>query len=159
MSRSDVWTRRLASAWLFWPACLSGLALLGLGLLGPEAERRLGVEAQCAAMQAEVDALRDVRDELAAKEHALQSDPEYIERVVRGNLRLTKPGEIALPQPLPLAPPKKPEPPAASPLLPPIMESLAKYASPWVRLAVMVSGAALLGAAMVLSLPGRQPRP
>jgi cell division protein FtsB len=159
MTPSDVWTRRLASAWLFWPVCLAGVFLLGLGLLGPEAERRLGVEAQCAAMQSEVDSLRQVRDELAAKEQALQNDPQYIERVVRGNLRLTKPGEIALPQPAPLAPAKKPEAAAAGPLLPPVMESLARYGDPWMRLAAMVSGVALLGAAMVLSLPGRQSAP
>jgi hypothetical protein len=162
---NDVWTRRLASAWIFWPACVAGVMLLGLAVLGPEADRRLGVEAQCAAMQAEVDSLKLLRDQLAAKEDALQNDPEYIERVVRGNLRLTKPGEIALPQPVKIGPARKAEPKAVEPriaaplLVPPVMESLARYGNPWMQLAALVGGVTLLAVAILLSLPGQQPAP
>jgi len=156
---NDVWTRRLASGWIFWPACCVGVCLLGLALLGPEADRRVGVETQCVAMQAEVDALKQLRDQLAAKENALQNDPEYMERVVRGNLRLTKPGEIALPQPVRIEPAKKEEPKTAHPLLPSAMESLAKYGNPWLRMAALAGGVTLLGVAILLSLPGIQPGP
>ena len=156
---NDVWTRRLACGWIFWPACLAGVILLGLAVLGPEADRRLGVEAQCAAMQSEVDSLREMRDRLAARENALQNDPEYIERVVRGNLRLTKPGEIALPQPVKIPAAKKEEPKVPDPLLPSAMESLAKYGNPWLRMAALVGGVTLLGVAILLSLPGKEPVP
>lgn len=159
VSGSDAWTRRLASGWIYWPACLMGLALVSLGILGPEAERRIGVEAQCASMQAEVDALRQTAGQLAAKDQALRSDREYLQRVVRRDQRLSRPGEICLPQPDKPGADSKDVPTAARLVLPPVMESLAKYGNPWLRVMVLVGGVTLLGIAVLLSLPGKQSGP
>ena len=165
--QSDVWTRRLASGWIYWPACLLGVFLIALAVLGPEAERRLGVKGQCDAMQTEIDALARARDQLKAAEHALEHDPLYTERVVRHELGITRPGETRLPQPVGLLPAPKPETAApakpTAPLVadwpPPLtvdtaMVALANYGNSWLRFVTLVTGVTLLSIGVLFSLPG-----
>jgi len=157
MKRSDVWNRRLASGWIYWPATLTGLFLLALAILGPEADRRLGVEGQTAVMQAEVDALARTRDQLAATEKALQTDPNFTERVVRRELGITRPGEMRLPQPVTLeaAAPAPAQAADSRIIFPPVMEALARYGNSWLRFSALVVGCTLLASGVLLSLPGR----
>ena len=154
MKTPDAWTRCLASSLIYWPVCLAGVVLVGLALYGPEAERRLAVEGQCTAMQTEVRALEQTRDQLAAAERALQNDPAYAEQVVRHEMGIVRAGETRLPlasKPKPAAP----QAPAAGEA-PPVLVTLSRFAEPQVRYTALVSGSALLMVGLVLSLPGRQ---
>jgi hypothetical protein len=158
MAQSDIWTRRLASGWIYWPTCLTGLFLLGLGILGPEADRRLKVESQVTAMQAEVDALTQTRNQLATIRTALETDPNFTERVVRQELGITRPGEMRLTQPVKLESKavETPTPSTSRILYPEVMASLAEYKEDsWLRLSALVMGSTLLGCGVLLSVPGR----
>jgi len=152
---SDVWSERLASGWIYWPACLVGLALVSLAVLGPEAERNLDVKLQGAAMEAEVKALTETRDREVAVERALKDDPMIIERVVRHELGLVRPGEIRLPQRVnPQAVLKDaaaPEPDVSLALL-----TLALFGDTKLQFLAMVIGATLLASAILFSLPGKK---
>ena len=164
MNPRDFWTRVLASRFVFWPMCLAGLALIGLAVVGPEARRRLNVDQQCAAMQAEVDSLTFTRDQLLAKQSALQNNPAFIEQVVRDELGITRPGEEWMPLPPKAAPkeaPKEaePAPPAARSAADPVLAYVVRYYDPARRFECLAIGTALLIVAIVLSLPGRQARP
>jgi len=155
MTQKDRWTDRLAGPWLYWPACAAGMVMVAAAVLGPEADRRLDVERQVAAMQAEVDALARTRSHLAAIEKALQTDQTYLERTVRHELGIVRPGEVRLPQQV------KPGAAAAAPgaaaarELPTPMEVLALFGNPHLRLVTLVFGTALVAAAILFSLPGR----
>jgi hypothetical protein len=156
MTQTDPWSERLASGWIYWPACLGGMLLVGLAVLGPEAERRLDVQRQCAAMQTEVNTLTETRDQLAAVENALQNDPQYLERAVRRELGIVRPGEMRLPQKVGLqaSPPQaKPAPPQE---LPTPLEVAALFGQPHLRFVTMVIGATLMAAGILFSLPGRK---
>jgi len=158
---------RLSSGWIYWPLCLVACALIALAILGPEAERRLDLEQQCARMGAEVQSLAQARDQLQAAHEALQADPTYVEQVARHELGAVRPGEIRLPQPDEFAsvrfqPPADPSPNgagAAGPPALPALEFLASFADPQMRLAALVVGSVLLGVAVVLSIPTVRPRP
>jgi cell division protein FtsB len=165
MATSEIWTRRLATGWIFWPTSLVGLFLIGLAILGPEADLRLGVERQTADMQTEVDALAQTRNQLAAIEKALETDPNYTEQVVRHELGVTRPGEMRLPQPVKLET-STPEPvrgASSTALFPQAMEALSQYKEgTWLRFCALVIGGTLLAIAVLLSIPGRlekQPQP
>ena len=150
----------LGSGWIYWPLCLIACALVALAVLGPEAERRLDLEQQCARMQAEVGSLAQARDQLQAAHEALQADPTYVEQVARHELGAVRPGEIRLPQPDEFAsvrfqPPADPG--APGPSAPPVLEFLASFADPQMRLVSLVFGGMLLAAAVILSLPTRRP--
>ena len=151
----DVWSERLASGWIYWPACLVGLALVSLAVLGPEAERNLDVKRQCAAMEAEVQALTETRDREVAVEQALKNDPMIIERVVRHELGLVRPGEIRLPQRVnPQAALKDaaaPRPDVSIALL-----ALALFGDTKLQFLAMVIGSTLLASAILFSLPGKK---
>jgi cell division protein FtsB len=135
-----------------------GLGAVGLALCGPEAARRLDVERQTAAVQAEVNALAQLRDQLTAVETALQDNPQYLERTVRHELGLVRPGEVRLPQKVKLQAPAAPAASAATQAeLPSAMEVVALFGNPHLRLMAMVVGTGLLAAAVVVSLPGRKP--
>ena len=155
MTKPDAWTERLASGWIYWPACLMGLALVSLAVLGPEAERNLDVKLQGAAMQAEVQALTETRDRAAAVEQALQDDPMIIERVVRHELGLVRPGEIRLPQRVNpqavLNDAAAPRPDVSIALL-----ALALFGDVKLQFLAMVIGATLLASAILFSLPGKK---
>jgi cell division protein FtsB len=149
----------LGSGWIYWPLCLIACALVALAVLGPEAERRLNLEQQCARMQAEVGSLAQARDQLQAAHEALQADPTYVEQVARHELGAVRPGEIRLPQPDEFAstrfqPPTDPTPPE-----PPVLEFLASFADPQMRLVALVVGSVLLAAAVLFSIPTSPPRP
>jgi len=148
------WSLRtiLAGLVLFAP----GAAAIGLALYGPEAERRLGVERQTAAVQAEVNALAQLRDQLAAVEKALQDDPQYLERTVRYELGLVRPGEMRLPQKVKLAPAAPAAAQGGPAELPTAMEVVALFGNDHLRFIAMVTGIALLVAAVIVSLPGRR---
>ena len=134
--------------------------LAGLGVLGPEARRRLEIEAQCAAMQAEVDSLTLTRDQLLARQNALHDNPAFIEQVVRDELGITRPGEEWLPLP-PKAAPKDADPATATAQVAadPVLAYVARYYDPARRFECLAIGTSLLIVAIVLSLPGRQVRP
>ena len=149
----------LGSGWIYWPLCLIACALVALAVLGPEAERRLDLEQQCARMRAEVGSLAQARDQLEAAHEALQADPTYVEQVARHELGAVRPGEIRLPQPDEFAsvrfqPPADPTPPA-----PPILGFLASFADPQVRLMALVVGGMLLAVAVLFSIPTVEARP
>ena len=149
------WSLRtiLAGLVLFAP----GVAAIGLALYGPEAERRLDVEHQTAAVQAEVNALAQLRDQLAAVEKALQDDPQYLERTVRYELGLVRPGEMRLPQKVKLAPAASAAAQGGPAELPTAMEVVALFGNDHLRFIAMVTGIALLVAAVIVSLPARRP--
>jgi len=156
------WSLRtiLAGLVLFAP----GVAAIGLALYGPEAARRLDVERQTAAVQAEVNTLAQLRDQLAAVEKALQDDPQYLERTVRYELGLVRPGEMRLPQKVKLAPaaPARTGPYWAAAQggpaeLPTALEVVALFGNNHLRFIAMVTGIALLVAAVIVSLPTRRP--
>lgn len=155
MTKPDAWTERLASGWIYWPACLMGLALVSLAVLGPEAERNLDVKLQGAAMQAEIQALTETRDREAAVEQALKDDPMIIERVVRHELGLVRPGEIRLPQKVNpktvLNDAAAPRPDVSIALL-----ALALFGDAKLQFLAMVIGATLLASAILFSLPGKK---
>jgi len=149
----------LGSSWIYWPLCLIACALVALAVLGPEAERRLDLEQQCARMQAEVGSLAQARDQLQAAHEALQADPTYVEQVARHELGAVRPGEIRLPQPDEFAsvqfqPPTDPTSPA-----PPVLGFLASFADPQVRLLALVVGGMLLAAAVLFSIPTVEAKP
>ena len=149
----------LGSGWIYWPLCLVACALVALAVLGPEAERRLDLERQCARMGAEVGSLAKARDQLQAAREALQADPTYVEQVARHELGAVRPGEIRLPQPDEFAstrfqPPTDPTPPA-----PPVLAFLASFADPHMRLVALVVGGTLLGAAVLFSIPTAEAKP
>jgi hypothetical protein len=151
VTKPDTWSARLASAWIFWPICLTGVALVGLSLVGPEVERRLDIDGQCGA---EVDTLKQTRDELSAAAGALENDPTYLEHQVRRELGIVRPGEIRMSQGTPL-----PEPPAPAPspefTATPAVRALAMFGDPHLRFISMVAGATLLAVGILFSLPGR----
>ena len=150
---------RLASGWLYWPVCLTGCALVAAGVLGPEAQRRLAVERQCAEMEAEVGALGETRDRLDAARQALQDDPAYLETVARHELGVVRPGETRLPQPQPLRPARTEQTVAAEPVSIPGLEFLALFSESPVRTASFAIGGALLLGAVLASLPSARSRP
>ena len=155
MTKPDAWSERLASGWIYWPACLVGLALVSLAVLGPEAERNLDVKLQGAAMQAEVQALTETRDREVAVEQALKDDPMIIERVVRHELGLVRPGEIRLPQRVnPQAGLKDAA--APRPDVSPALLALALFGDTKLQFLAMVIGATLLASAILFSLPGKK---
>ena len=152
----------LGSGWIYWPLCLIACALVALAVLGPEAERRLDLERQCARMGAEVQSLAQARDQLEAAREALQQDPTYVEQVARHELGAVRPGEIRLPQPdefasVRLQPPADPG--APGPPAPPVLAFLASFADPQMRLVALVFGGMLLGAAVLFSIPTVQAKP
>jgi cell division protein FtsB len=155
VNHPDVWSRRLGSRWVCWPACLAGLALIGYAVLGPEAQRRVAIERQCAAMQAEVDAMTLTRNQLEAKQSALGNNPAFIEQVVRDELGITRPGEEWLPLPSQAEKASEKAPPPAEPAVPPFVAELARHYDPNWHFGALVAGTTLLIAAVVLSLPGR----
>jgi len=149
---------RLSSGWLYWPICLTGCALVAAGVLGPEARRRLDVERQCAAMDAEVQDLRQTRDRLDAARVALADDPTYVEMVARHELGVVRPGETPMPQPQPLRAARS-EPVVTVQLASaPGLEFLALFAEPAVRLASLAIGGALVLGAVLASLPTSRAR-
>jgi len=166
----------LGSGWIYWPLCLIACALVALAVLGPEAERRLDLERQCARMGAEVGSLAKARDQLQAAREALQADPTYVEQVARHELGAVRPGEIRLPQPDEFAsvrfqPPADPGAPGVAsakpgfalaepgPPAPPILAFLASFADSQVRLVALVFGGMLLAVAVLFSIPTSPPRP
>jgi hypothetical protein len=158
LARFDVWTERLATPWLFWPVCIIGVCLVGLAVLGPEAERNLDVKRQCAVMKAEVDALAATHDQDLAIERALKDDPATIERVVRHELGLVRPGEVRLPQRVrPTITRDSPE--LAQADVPVYLRTLALFGEPMTRFITMVIGGTLLVTAILFSLPGQLPKP
>jgi hypothetical protein len=154
---TDKWTERLASGWIFWPMCLGGILMVAVAVLGPEADRRLDVERQCAAMQAEVDSLTQTRDQLATVEKALQSDEQYLEKTVRHELGLVRPGEIRLPQKVKFQAPAAGEAAGAAADQPTPLAVLALFGNPHLRLVTMVIGVAMLAVGILISLPGKKP--
>ena len=155
MSRSaDDWIKGLSSGWIFWPVCLAGVAMVSLGVLGPEAARRVGVEDQVLAVQAEVATLKQTSERLAAAEKALTDDPTYTERIVRHELGLVRPGEIRLPQRVKVeAPAVTVADPDSS--LPVSIRILALFGDVKMRFLTMVFGATLIVTGILFSLPGR----
>ncbi|MCX5653679.1 MAG: septum formation initiator family protein [Planctomycetota bacterium] len=154
--QTDKWTARLASGWIFWPVCLGGIMLVALAVLGPEAERRLDVERQCAAMQAEVDSLTQTRDQLATVEKALQGDQHYLERTVRHELGIVRPGETRLPQKVKVRPPTASAAARAEADQPTPLAVLALFANPHLRFMTMVIGTAMLVIGILVSMPGKK---
>jgi hypothetical protein len=159
VSRLEVWTRRLGSPFLYWPACVVGVALIALALLAPEAERRLAVEDQCIGMDAEVTVLQQARDQLAAAAHALENDPVYVERVARHDQNIVRPGEMRLPLPPGRLTRHTLSPEPAESTVAPIVAELTRFPDPQYRLAATVAGVSLLASAIVFSLPTRPKRP
>lgn len=166
-TRKAFWTRcraRLASLGWSLRTILAGLVLfapgvaaIGLALYGPEAARRLDVQRQTAAVQAEVNALAQLRDQLTAVEKALQDDPQYLERTVRYELGLVRPGEMRLPQKVKLAPAAPAAAQGGPAELPTALEVVALFGNDHLRFIAMVTGIALLVAAVIVSLPTRRP--
>ena len=147
--------RGLGSEWVYWPLCLIGVALVALAVLGPEVERRLLLDRQKAGMQAEVDALQHTRDQFAAAEQALKDDPEYRERIVRHEFAITRPGETRLPQPVTQESLRAG---AARPAMAPVpewMRIVAWFSDPAAHTLALASGATMLLAAILFSLPPR----
>jgi cell division protein FtsB len=162
MTTSGRWVSLFGSGWIYWPLCLVACALVALAVLGPEAQRRLDLERQCARMQAEVGSLAQARDQLQAAREALQQDPTYVEQVARHEMGVVRPGEIHLPQPISFAsaqfqPPADPS--APGPPAPPVLVFLASFADPQMRLVALVFGGMLLAAAVLFSIPTVRPRP
>jgi cell division protein FtsB len=153
----DVWTDRLATGWLFWPAMVAGVVLVGLAILGPDADTNLDVKRQCAVMQAEVDALSQTRAQDVAIVRALKEDPVIIEGAARQELGLVKPGEVRLPGRIKPAVTKE-SPEAAEPVVHPALRTLAMFDYPLLRFSSFVAGGAILLSIIVLSLPGRKRR-
>jgi hypothetical protein len=157
LAKFDAWTERLATPWLFWPACLLGVTLVGLAVLGPEARSNLGVKYQAADMQAEVDALAKTRDQDVAIERALREDPETIERMARHEIGVVRPGEIRLPQRVrPVLSKDRPE--AVPPDVPPALQVLAMFGDPLLSFTTMVIGGTILVSVILFNLPGRKPK-
>lgn len=155
MNHLDIWSRRLGSGCIYWPACLAGVSLIALAVLAPEAEPRLAIERQCAVMETEVAALKDAHSQLAAAAHALENDPAYIEAVAVRDQNVRRPGEEALPLPQRLRT-RTEEPPAApAPALPPIVANVARFTDPRFQFGAMVVGVVLLAVGVVFSLPTR----
>ena len=156
LAQFDAWTERLATPWLFWPACVIAVFLIGLGILGPEAARNVEVKRQCAVMAAERDALAQTFSQDEAIERALKDDPAVIERVVRMELGIVRPGEVRLPQRVrPAAAPASPE--AAEANVPLSLEALAMFGQPVLRFIALVVGGTVLVCTILFSLPGKQP--
>ena len=156
MSHLDIWSRRLGSGWIYWPACLAGVTLIALAVLGPEAERRLAIERHCGIMETEVAALKEAHSQLAASAHALENDPVYIEAVAVRDQNVRRPGEEALPLPQRLrAETAEPPAPPAPPALPPIVANVARFTDPRFQFGAMVVGIVLLAVGIVFSLPTR----
>jgi len=128
-------------------------------VLGPEAQRRLAVERQCAEMEAEVGALGVARDRLDTARQALQDDPAYLETVARHELGVVRPGETPMPQPQPLRPARSATPVAPEPAPAPGLEFLALFSESPVRTASFAIGGALLLGAVLASLPSARSRP
>jgi len=153
----DPLARQLVSGWFYWPACLGGILLMALAVIGPEAQRRLNVESQCAAMQTEVDALSKARDQMAAAERALRQDPAYTERIVRHELGIVRTGETPLPRPMPPLGPMQPTLPPAPRDTMPLLAFLARFSDTHWQFTALVIGGALLVSAVLFSLPaGKQ---
>ena len=158
VSQLDVWSRRLSSPLLYWPACLLGVSLIAAALLAPEAERRLAVEGQCIRMDAEVAALEQTRAQLAAAANALENDTAYVERVARHDLNIVRPGEMRLPLPPSRLTRRTGAPEPAESTVPPIVAALARFPDPRYHLGAMIAGAALLASGIVFSIPTRPKR-
>jgi cell division protein FtsB len=152
------WVARvLGSAFVYWPMCLVGCALVALAVLGPEARRRIQIEHHCQVMEAEVESLRETHDQLTATANALETDPAYAERVVRHDLNIVRPGETPLPGPAGLRPPRDAE-TTLEWQVPPVIALASPWADPPWRFGALAAGGVLLVAAVIFSLPGRAKR-
>jgi len=151
---NDERSRRPVSGLLFWPVCLAGVGLVALGVLGPEAKHRQDVERQIVGMQGAGDRLTQTKDQLATAAEALRDDPQYQERIIRHELGIVRPGEIRMPQPVEaermnegVAAPTRPRD------LPRWVEPLILFAEDDVRTLSLGTGAAMLLAGFLMSLP------
>jgi hypothetical protein len=156
VTATDKWTARLASGWIFWPVCLGGILLVALAVLGPEAERRLDIERQCAAMQAEVDSLTQTRDQLATIEKALQGDQQYMERTTRHELGIVRPGETRLPQTVKIQAPATGAAARVAADQPTPLAVVALFGNAHLRFLCMVIGVAMLVIGILISMPGKK---
>jgi hypothetical protein len=157
VTASEAWSRRLAGGWFFWPVSAAAMGLVALALVGPELGRHAAVTVQRDALRTEVAALEETVQDLEAIRDALQNDPAYTEQVVRHELGLVRAGEVRLPMPVDLKrhPEAPPLPRPGGGLVPAV---LARLASPSARLTAILAGGAILGAAVLLSVPSR-PKP
>jgi hypothetical protein len=131
------------------------MALLALGVLGPDAARRIEMEGRCLAMEAEVESLEKAEAELKAERQALRTDPAYTERVIRAELGIVRPGETPLPMPREIGGRETVSPPPAAAELARARELLEPWNRPPIRLTTLLSGGLLLAAALLLSVPNR----
>lgn len=72
------------------------LGLLGYSLLGPESGKRTQLENELSQTLEENRKLRELNQHLTLSIEALQKKGEYLEKIVREELGLVKPGEVIL---------------------------------------------------------------
>jgi cell division protein FtsB len=82
------------NGFFFWALALPGLALLFLVVALPVVRQRETMEVMVEQMTARNVALYDGLDRLVKERTALLSDPFYVEKVARRDLRMSRAGEM-----------------------------------------------------------------
>ena len=74
-----------------------GVGLAGLVLFGPGAVWLIRMEVRQRRLDRQLAELKATREQLAAEEARLRSDPAYVEGLIRTTFKFAKPGELVIP--------------------------------------------------------------
>ena len=74
-----------------------GVGLAGLVLFGPGAVWLIRMEFKQRRLDRQLAELKAKREQLAAEEARLRSDPAYVEGLIRTTFKFAKPGELVIP--------------------------------------------------------------
>ena len=74
-----------------------GVSLAALVLFGPGAVWLIRMEFKQHRLDRELARLQAKREQLAAQEKRLRSDPAYVEGLIRTTFKFAKPGELVIP--------------------------------------------------------------
>jgi len=74
-----------------------GVGVLALILFGPGAVWLIRMEIRQRQLDHQLAQLKVKREQLAAEEERLRSDPAYVEGLIRTTFKFAKPGELVIP--------------------------------------------------------------
>jgi cell division protein FtsB len=93
---------RIPANVMFWTLAIGGLAAIGILAAASRYETSLRLGGKVAELEADLERLEAEHGRLEAELEAVHSDPAYAEYIVRGELKLVRPGEkVYIPERLP----------------------------------------------------------
>ena len=76
---------------------LIGISCVGLALFGPGTYELVRLSIQQARLDRRLAALKAEHERLAREQERLQSDPAYLEGLIRSTFKVSEPGELVIP--------------------------------------------------------------